>query len=146
MQNLIKEKVQAELQLQKSRYERQLESVKQIGNEMTNLIKSNFNEKITMILQEQWTKQCQIRELKSIKKFSKKEQWFKEDWMSTSKEQHGSVRDPNKQENSRQCRILCVKSVQIRSFSGPYFPAYGLNTDIWTRKNSLLGHFSRRDI
>ena len=143
---MIKEKVQAELQLQKSRYERQLESVKQIGNEMTNLIKSNFNEKIAMILQEQWTKQCQIRELKSIKKFSKKEQWFKEDWMSTSKEQHGSVRDPNKQENSRQCRILCVKSVQIRSFSGPYFPAYGLNTDIWTRKNSLLGHFSRRDI
>ena len=143
---MIKEKVQAELQLQKSRYERQLESVKQIGNEMTNLIKSNFNEKIAMILQEQWTKQCQIRELKSIKKFSKKEQWFKEDWMSTSKEQHGSVRDPNKQENSRQYRILCVKSVQIRSFSGPYFPAYGLNTDIWTRKNSLLGYFSRRDI
>ena len=143
---MIKEKVQAELQLQKFRYERQLESVKQIGNGMTNLIKSNFNEKIAMILQEQWTKQCQIRELKSIKKFSKKEQWFKEDWMSTSKEEHGSVRDPNKQENSRQCRILCVKSVQIRSFSGPYFPAYGLNTDIWTRKNSLLGHFSRRDI
>ena len=22
----------------------------------------------------------------------------------------------------------CVKSVQIRSFSGPYFPAFGLNT------------------
>ena len=55
---MIKEKVQAELQLQKTRHERQLESVKQIGNEMTNLIKSNFNEKIAMILQEQWTKQC----------------------------------------------------------------------------------------
>ena len=23
----------------------------------------------------------------------------------------------------------CVKSVQIRSFFGPYFPAFGLNTD-----------------
>ena len=23
----------------------------------------------------------------------------------------------------------CVKSVQIRSFSGPYFPAFGLNTE-----------------
>ena len=28
------------------RYERQLESVKQIDNEMTNLIKSSFNEKL----------------------------------------------------------------------------------------------------
>ena len=25
----------------------------------------------------------------------------------------------------------CVKSVCIRSFSGPYFPAFGLNTDIY---------------
>ena len=24
---------------------------------------------------------------------------------------------------------LCIKSVQIRSFSGPYFPAFGLNTE-----------------
>ena len=23
----------------------------------------------------------------------------------------------------------CVKSVQIRSFSGPYFPAFGMNTE-----------------
>ena len=50
----------------------------------------------------------------------------------------------------------CVKSVQIRSFSGPYFPAFGLNTErynvsvciqsecgkIQTRKNSIFGHFS----
>ena len=41
---LDKKKVCAELQLQKIRYERQLESVKQISNEKTNLIKSNFNE------------------------------------------------------------------------------------------------------
>ena len=25
-------------------------------------------------------------------------------------------------------KIHCVKSVRIRNFSGPYFPAYGLNT------------------
>ena len=51
----------------------------------------------------------------------------------------------------------CVKTVQIRSFSGPYFPAFGLNTEIHsvnlrtqsecgkirTRKNSVFGHFSR---
>ena len=50
----------------------------------------------------------------------------------------------------------CLKSVQIRSFSGLYFPAFGLNTVIYsvnfriqsecgkmrTRKNSVLGHFS----
>ena len=43
MQNLTKEKVRAALQLQKIRYERQLESVKQIDNEMTNLIKSSLD-------------------------------------------------------------------------------------------------------
>lgn len=56
MQNLRKEKVRAELQLQKVRYERQSECLKQIDNKMTNLIKSNFNEKIPIILQYQWTK------------------------------------------------------------------------------------------
>ena len=78
MQNLTKEKVRAELQLQKIRYERQLESVKQIDNEITNLIKSSFNEKIAIILQEQWNKKCQTGELKSKQEFSKKEEWFKE--------------------------------------------------------------------
>ena len=53
MQNLIKQKVRVEIQLQKIRYERQLESIKQIDSEMTNLIKSNFNGKITILLQEQ---------------------------------------------------------------------------------------------
>ena len=43
MQNLTKEKVRAALQLQKIRYERQLESAKQIDNEMTNLIKSSLD-------------------------------------------------------------------------------------------------------
>ena len=33
----------------------------------------------------------------------------------------------------------CVKSVHIRSFSGPYFPAFGLNTD----KNSIRTHFTQ---
>ena len=31
-----------------------------------------------------------------------------------------------------------VKNVGIRSFSGPYFPAFGLNTD---QKNSEYGNF-----
>ena len=53
--------------------------------------------------------------------------------------------------------LSCVKSVQQRSFSGPYFPAFGLNRErygvslciqsecgkIRTRKNSVFGHFSR---
>ena len=55
----------------------------------------------------------------------------------------------------KRCNVHCVKSVQIRSFSGPYFPAFGLNTEgvspsiqsecrkISTRKNSVFGHFSR---
>ena len=33
-----------------------------------------------------------------------------------------------------------MKRVHIRSFSGPYFPAFGLNTE---KKNSEYGHFSR---
>ena len=50
----------------------------------------------------------------------------------------------------------CVKSVQIRIFSDPYFSAFGLNTEIYSvnlriqsqcgkiraRKKSLFGHFS----
>ena len=53
MQNLAEEKVRVELQLQKIRYERQLESVKQINKEMRNLTKSSFIEKIAIILQKQ---------------------------------------------------------------------------------------------
>ena len=34
----------------------------------------------------------------------------------------------------------CVKSVRIRSYSGSYFPAFGLNTG---QNNSECGHFSR---
>ena len=34
----------------------------------------------------------------------------------------------------------CIKIVRIRSFLGPYFPAFGLNTD---QKNFEYGHFSR---
>ena len=37
-------------------------------------------------------------------------------------------------------RLHCVKSVRIRSFYGPYFPAFGLNTD---QKNSKSGYFPR---
>ena len=39
--------------------------------------------------------------------------------------------------------IHCVKSDCIRSFSGPYFPAMGLNTGKYGQKNSEYGHFLR---
>ena len=38
--------------------------------------------------------------------------------------------------------IDCVKHVRIWSYPGPYFPAFGLNTD---QRNSEYGHFSRSD-
>ena len=37
---------------------------------------------------------------------------------------------------------LCVKHVRIRSYSGPHFPAFGLNTD---QNNSEYGHFLRSE-
>ena len=37
----------------------------------------------------------------------------------------------------------CVKSVRIRSYSGPHFPAFGLYTN---HNNSEYGHFLRSDI
>ena len=54
----------------------------------------------------------------------------------------------------------CMKSVRSRSFSGPYFPAFGLNTERYsvslrirskcgklrTRKNSKYGQFSPSDV
>ena len=54
-------------------------------------------------------------------------------------------------------QLHCMKSIQILSFSGLYFPVFGLNTEIyftnlciqskcrkiWTRKNSVFRHFSR---
>ena len=65
---------------------------------MSNLIKENFNEKIAIILQEQWTKQCQTEEFKSMQELKKKEQYYKETWVSISKPKHGGGdRDPNKQ-------------------------------------------------
>ena len=68
--------------------------MKQIDNEMTNLLKSSFNEKIVLILQKQWTKQGSLS--------PEKEQWFKKNWMSVSKPKHAGDRDPNKQENDIQ--------------------------------------------
>ena len=100
MQNLTKEKVRTVLLLQTNRSEGQLESVKQVDNEMKSLIKRNFNEHIAIIPREQWTKQCQTEELKFMQEFSKKEQWFKESWTSISKPRHGVSRDPNNQENN----------------------------------------------
>ena len=54
--------------------------------------------------------------------------------------------------------IHCVKMFKYGAFSGPYFSAFGLNTEryevslriqskcgkIRTRKNSVFGHFSRK--
>ena len=45
----------------------------------------------------------------------------------------------------------CEKSVCIRSFSGPYFPAFGLNIENRNEgkcglENSKYGHFPRRRI
>ena len=71
---------------------------------MTNLIKSNFNEKIAIILEDQQTKQCQPGELKSMQEFSKKEQQFNENQMSVSKPKQAGDRDANKQENNMQYR------------------------------------------
>ena len=70
---MAREKVHAELQLQNIRYDRLLGSVNENDNKMTKLIKSNLNEKIAIILQEQCTKQCQTGEFKFIQEFSKKE-------------------------------------------------------------------------
>ena len=36
--------------------------------------------------------------------------------------------------------VRCIKSVRIPSYSGPYFPAFGLKTD---QNNSEYGHFLR---
>ena len=41
---------------------------------MTNLTKNSFNEKIAIMLQEQWIKNCETGELKSKEEFSRKEQ------------------------------------------------------------------------
>ena len=55
---MTKGKVRVELQLNKIDL-----TVKQIDKEMPSIIKSNFNEQIAIISQEQWTaKQCLIEE------------------------------------------------------------------------------------
>ena len=41
---------------------------------------------------------------------------------------------------SMACSILCAKAVRILSYSGPYIPAFGLNTD---QNNFEYGHFFR---
>ena len=60
----------------------------------------------------------------------------------------------------RSSYTLCEKCQNTEFFSGPYFPVFGLNTEIYevnlciqseygkirTRKNSIFWHFSRSDI
>ena len=38
------------------------------------------------------------------------------------------------------------KVFQYGVFSGPYFPVFGLNTEIYSRSTSVFVHFSRSDI
>ena len=38
----------------------------------------------------------------------------------------------------------CVESVRIRSFSGPYFPAFGLNTGFSRSAGFINSSFSRK--
>ena len=49
-------------------------------------------------------------------------------------------------------RYTALKVSKYGVFSGPYFPVFGLNTEIQseyreiqTRKSSIFGHFSRSD-
>ena len=42
--------------------------------------------------------------------------------------ENGKSDDSNKEKKLKQDNLHYVKSVQIRSFSGPYFPTFGLNT------------------
>ena len=62
----------------------------------------------------------------------------------------------NSQKNTRlwpATEQLRAKSVQIRSFSGPYFPVFGLNMEIYgvqirentDQKNSVFGQFLRSE-
>ena len=56
-----------------------------------------------------------------------------------------SFQFPHKQDSDS------VKSLQIRSFFGPYFPVFGRNTEsknrkIRTRKHSVFGDFSRYSV
>ena len=62
-----------------------------------------------------------------------------------------------REEHNIGCIKHCVKNVQIRSFSGPYFPMFGLNMEVYgvnlriqstygkirIRKNSAFGRFLR---
>ena len=67
------------------------------------------------------------------------------------------VQTSNRQKHSE--KLHCLKSVRIRSFSGPYFPAFGLNTERYSvslpsvpmqentdQKNSEHEHFLRSAI
>ena len=112
---------------------------------MTKLTKSNFNEKIAVILQEQRTKQCQTRKLKSIQDFSKKEQWFKANSTSSSKPQHGVARDPNKQKMDTQYQTYywndCNQDKNNRRSNYRYNTGHGGEKQ---RYNRNLGQLQKR--
>ena len=41
------------------------------------------------------------------------------------------------------CHTQCVKSIHIQSFSGPYFPAFGLNTEIYEINLRIQSEFRK---
>ena len=65
---------------------------------MAKQIKSNFNKHSAKRIDLTGEFEYQTGELESIKELSKKEQWFKENWISISKTQHGIVIDLNHDE------------------------------------------------
>ena len=51
----------------------------------------------------------------------------------------------NHMKSAKEFKTHCVKSVRIRSYSGPYFPAFGQNTERY-QNNSEYGHFLRSHV
>ena len=49
------------------------------------------------------------------------------------KSKTGHVKSNVKRKSDRHCHVHYVKRVRICSFSGPYFPAFGLNTERYVR-------------
>ena len=64
-----------------------------------------------------------------MKLFHLKEQWIRYHWLEEVPEKQTYFANSNSNSNSKaNSNLLCVKSVRIWSFSGPYFPGFGLNT------------------
>ena len=69
-----------------------------------------------------------------------KEEKFGEEELVKLVEQSNMFKQPLSKKS-----IHCVKSVRIRSYSGPHFPVFGLRKNA-DQNSSEYGHFSRSDI